>query len=127
MASGLFEVIGANSILSAFAGPTLLNVRDEKCQSCGINFKRFKDTGYLGCEMCYTVFRQALMPIINDVQLATKHTGKTPYADTNANQRTQTIASKTKEYNILAKQLEIAIAQEDYEEAGRIQKRMREL
>jgi len=119
VASGLFEALGG-SLLSAFAGPTLLNVRDEKCQSCGITFKKFKDTGYLGCETCYTVFRTALMPIINNAQLAVKHTGKVPYTE-------RTVSPHADEYHVLEEQLKNAIAEERYEDAGKIQCRMREL
>lgn len=105
--------------MSAFAGPTLLNVRDERCQSCGISFKKFKETGYLGCEACYTVFRTALMPMINNIQLAVKHTGKVPYAEV--------MPEPKDDYQDLAEQLKIAIAEERYEDAGKIQRRMREL
>lgn len=45
----------------------------KKACSCGTTLKDFLDTGLFGCENCYTVFEQELLPILQRVQGATVH------------------------------------------------------
>ena len=124
---GAFGLSDMQSLFKAFAaGPVLLNVRDEKCPACGVTFKKFRDTGYLGCDSCYQVFRAALMPVINDIQLAAKHIGKSPNGAVQS-QQTTAVDTAAARYQNLAQALQQAIADERYEDAGVIQRKMKEM
>lgn len=49
-------------------------VREEKkCPRCGYTFKRFRDTFLLGCEVCYSVFAEELMRVLNECQGCDRH------------------------------------------------------
>jgi protein arginine kinase activator len=82
------------------------------CPKCGMTFANFKAIGKLGCEECYTAFREKLIPILKELHHSTHHTGKTPKEET-----------KIKKHLLikkLRKELKEAIAQEDYERAAAI-------
>ncbi|HHY97950.1 MAG TPA: hypothetical protein GX509_04340 [Firmicutes bacterium] len=91
-----------------------------KCPTCGTDFGDFKRTGFLGCSDCYQQFQNRLEPILRRVHGSTRHVGKVPA-------RTGGAVRIKKEIESLRKQLEAAIAREEYEKAAEIRDKIREL
>lgn len=88
-----------------------------RCPACGTDFEKFKQTGRLGCGDCYEVFRPQLEWILEELHGASRHVGCTP--DTN-----QELARSFSEEEALTKELEEAIAAEDYERAAEIRDKL---
>ena len=88
------------------------------CPSCQITFAEFRSSGRLGCPLDYDVFRDELMPLLENIHDETRHSGKVPRrAPRNSQQQTELIQ--------LRNDLKRAIAAEKYEEAARIRDKIR--
>ncbi|MEM8868018.1 MAG: UvrB/UvrC motif-containing protein [Verrucomicrobiota bacterium] len=82
------------------------------CPSCGYETSDFRQTGRLGCSHCYSVFAELVRPVLQDMHIGLKHTGKIP---------TKTLERRTfsDKINALKRSLEQAIAEEAYEDAAK--------
>ena len=90
------------------------------CPVCQITFLEFRNSGRLGCPYDYEVFRDELMPLLENIHDETRHSGKVPKrAPKNSQQQTTMIQ--------LRNELKRAIAAEDYETAARIRDKIRNL
>jgi len=89
------------------------------CPNCGITFKDFRSTGRLGCPQDYEVFRTQLVPLLENIHGEQKHQGKTP--------RRKSPVTKTAANALggLRRQLQGAIAREDYELAAQLRDKIR--
>lgn len=106
-----------------------------KCSSCGLSYAAFRQHGLLGCSQCYEVFEDKLAPLIERAhQGGTHHIGKTPKrmlasaqgADEQAVERLLGSARERAErVALLRKQLEDALAQEQYERAAAVRDELR--
>ncbi len=83
------------------------------CPDCGIKYMEFKAEGRLGCPHDYTVFRDALRPLLERIHRATRHQGKVP---ANAVR----FAAVQAELRDLRQALRRAVEAEAYEEAARL-------
>ena len=97
--------------------PSLLN---RQCDVCGVKFVDFRNSGRLGCPHDYEVFRDELIPLLENIHGETKHCGKTPRR-LPQNKQTQS------ELIHLRKKLLQAVTKEAYEEAGRLRDEIRRL
>lgn len=88
------------------------------CPACKLTAAEFKTRGRLGCARCYTVFRAALMPLLERVHDATSHRGRclTRIAATSASP--DALAD-------LQRRLNAAIGAEKYEEAAQLRDEIR--
>ncbi len=83
------------------------------CPTCGMERDEFRKSGRLGCSDCYKTFMAELSAAIKAMHHSTQHIGKIP-----AREGSQTrIKSKIAR---LQKDLENAVAREDYEQAAQI-------
>ncbi len=83
------------------------------CPVCQITFLEFRNSGRLGCPYDYEVFRDELMPLLENIHGETRHSGKVPRrAPRNTQQQTTLIQ--------LRNELKRAVAAEDYEAAARL-------
>src|SRR5262245_5805442 len=83
------------------------------CPVCQITFLEFRNSGRLGCPYDYEVFRDELMPLLENIHGETRHSGKVPRrAPRNTQQQTTLIQ--------LRNELKRAVAAEDYEVAARL-------
>jgi protein arginine kinase activator len=92
------------------------------CPHCGITFKDFRSTGRLGCPQDYEVFKTQLVPLLENIHGEQKHQGKAPrrkYAG-QPNRNTSALGG-------LRRQLQGAIAREDYELAAQLRDKIRNL
>ncbi|WP_455544432.1 UvrB/UvrC motif-containing protein [Intestinibacter sp.] len=86
---------------------------DITCSVCNTSFEEYKKTGKLGCSKCYSTFEEQLKPIIEGIYGYSEHVGKFP-----KNEFTDTEVIRTVEQ--LKQQLNIAIQEEEYEQAARL-------
>lgn len=91
------------------------------CEQCGISYIEFRNQGQLGCPHDYDAFRESLTALIERAQNgANQHQGKTP----------RSLGSgRTSEQDLrgLKRQLDDAVAAEDYERAAALRDRIRKL
>lgn len=83
------------------------------CPRCGLTYSRFRETGRLGCAVCYETFLSQLEPLLRRVHGATRHTGKVPV-------REGTDYERTARLRRLNEELERAIGSEDFERAAEL-------
>lgn len=96
-----------------------VEVRKEKCPSCGMALNDFKKLGRLGCGGCYTAFRSTLAPLLKRIHGRTNHTGKI-----------MGVTGKEEARSILEKlkvSLQEAISKEEFEDAARLRDKIKEL
>src|SRR5438105_6540230 len=86
---------------------------ETKCPNCGFTQADFKKAGRLGCSECYNVFSEGLESLLKTMHKGTRHVGKRPHTL----QTEQEMANKLKS---LQKQLEKAIADENFEGAAQL-------
>ena len=91
---------------------------DQKaCPVCGITFFEFRNSGRLGCPMDYTHFESDLSPLLVNIHDSLEHAGKRP-------RRAAATAETQGELIRLRKQMEEAVAKEDYESASELRDRI---
>jgi len=89
------------------------------CPVCGTTYNYYRKTGLLGCASCYDVFKEELMPAIERIQGKTYHVGK--------------VGTNVDEYGLhrrlksLQEQLEQALREKRYDDAGRLNMRIKEI
>lgn len=92
-----------------------------KCAACGLTFAAFRKTGRLGCSACYDAFMPTLGAVIERAQAgATSHIGRRPTGSDEV-QRRQDLRMR------LLKEIEKAIAAEQYERAAQIRDEIHKL
>ncbi len=93
----------------------------KSCPGCGMTFSRFRQIGTLGCPECYEAFEGQLAPLIERAQnAAMHHRGKTP-------RRAGGTVDQRVEARQLVKELDEAVAAEQYERAAKLRDRLRSL
>ena len=101
-----------------------------RCSSCGMTYDRFKEHYRLGCEECYSSFREELRPLLRKVHGSHEHTGKKPGKVTEPG---VTAALPTEgddaawTLDLLQRRLRGAVEREEFEEAARLRDRIEEL
>jgi protein arginine kinase activator len=75
------------------------------CEVCGMTLAEFKAEGRLGCSHDYESLRDTLEPLLERIHRSVVHAGKAPRA------------VRVREWK---KQMQAAVAAEDYEEAARL-------
>ncbi|MDU1203180.1 MAG: UvrB/UvrC motif-containing protein [Clostridiales bacterium] len=86
---------------------------DITCSVCNTSFEEYKKTGKLGCSKCYSTFEKQLKPILEGIYGYSEHIGKFP-----KNKCKDTEVIRTVEQ--LKEQLNIAIQEEEYEQAAKL-------
>jgi protein arginine kinase activator len=91
-----------------------------ECPQCGITFKEFRSTGRLGCPHDYVVFHKELVPLLENIHGEVKHAGKAP-------RRKYPESGQAAKVMAIRRQLQSAIAREDYEQAAGLRDTLRKL
>jgi protein arginine kinase activator len=97
--------------------PAVLN---RECDVCGLKFVDFRNSGRLGCPHDYEVFRDELLPLLENIHGETKHSGKTP-------RRLPQNKQMQSELIQLRKKLLQAVNKEAYEEAAKLRDQIKRL
>ena len=90
------------------------------CPECGFSFKRFKDSGRLGCKACYPAFSDELTLLLKQLHGSSKHQGKFP-------KKAGTALLSMRRIETLRHHLNKAVESEEYEEAARLRDEIRQL
>lgn len=111
-----------SSILSAITGtvetPEEPDKEDVVCPKCGTTQSQFTKSGRLGCPRCYEAFHEQLQPMLLQIHGRVQHAGRQPLATEDA-QRTRSLQET------LTRQMEQAVALEDFETAAALRDRIR--
>jgi protein arginine kinase activator len=107
---------GASSEGAAASSPPRVSVK--ACPGCGLSFAQFRQVGRLGCAQCYFAFEQELAALIERAQAGgAHHCGKAPRRSGASLDRELLIQRLTRE-------LEQAVAAEQYERAAELRDRL---
>ena len=98
----------------------LANQLSPACPRCGMARDEFRKSGRLGCPECYKTFMAELAVAIKAMHHSTQHVGKIP-AREGVQTRTKSQVAR------LQKELEAAIAREDYEKAAQVRDQISEI
>ena len=113
--------VPVTTLLTAFAAAPVAPSTARCCPGCGTTLGHIRQSGTLGCPECYATFESSLAPIVQRAQSgAVGHVGRGPTA---SSAREAQVALRAK----LVRELEEAVASEQYERAARIRDRIHEL
>ena len=94
-------------------------IQKKVCPVCGTTFEDYERTGLVGCASCYDVFKDELLVDIERIQGKVSHVGK---VGTNKDEFGLHRKLKT-----LQEELELALREKRYADAGRLNKRIQEI
>ena len=100
--------------------PQRRSTHEQRCPFCGCSFSDIAALGKMGCATCYTTFYDQLLPTFQRLHGHSAHEGKRP-AEKSA--RAQTKAQLAS----LQKQLEQAVAAQEYEQAALLRDQIKTL
>jgi len=110
-----------NALLGQLAQVGAARSAGPACTQCGQTFADFKNTGLLGCPACYEAFAATVSPTIARSQGgATQHVGRAPARNGAEVPRSALLAK-------LNRELDEALATEQYERAARLRDRIRDM
>ena len=93
----------------------------EECPSCGLTAAQFRQSGRLGCSVCYDHYDRHLRNLLRRLHGGTKHVGKTVLpVDADESDRSAHLKS-------LRRSLDRAVEAEDFEHAATLRDQMRKL
>ncbi len=92
----------------------------QRCPACGFSQADFKKTGRLGCAQCYETFGEGLTSLLKAMHKGVHHTGKVPSRISRLLERENTLKT-------LQRDLQKAVADENYESAAQIRDQLRQL
>lgn len=111
-----------STILSAITGDTApgSTEKDVTCPRCGMTLSEFTRTGHLGCPKCYEAFREQLQPMLLQIHGRVQHAGRQPLSTAEEQRKRSTTEQ-------LQRQMEQAVALEDFETAAKLRDQIRAL
>lgn len=114
-------------------GPSVLGARVAKkrvladleraqhtCPSCGTKLSTVFDDGEVGCNICFTAFREELEPILHSLHRDTRHKGRVAQIDDNRARLREDLTTKRA-------LLRSVLKSENYEEAAALRDEIRNL
>ena len=106
--------------IPAFGSTAAQNIT---CNFCGQSFDDFRRSGLFGCSHCYEVFADRLDAVFRRVQGGTRHTGHKSGSEA-GHRASAVLLARIKD---LKKSLQLAVAEEAYEQAARIRDEIKSL
>lgn len=102
------------------------------CPACSLTFSEFKAGGLLGCQNCYRTFEALLAPLVERAhEGGVKHAGKSPRRQTSGAGAPRiaglSLEERAQRLRSIRKELESAVAAEQYELAARLRDELRRL
>lgn len=114
---------GMQSMLSAIissARKTAGSSAGLRCSNCGLSFDEFRKTSRLGCAQCYKDFRVQLKPLLLRLHGRAQHEGRIP-------ERVDEALKAQSRLDQLRREMEVAVACEDFEQAANLRDELRTL
>lgn len=90
---------------------------ERSCPRCHMRRSDFKKSGRFGCPECYRTFSEDLPPLLKAMHRNDRHIGKVPKSE-------RVRMDATRELSRLQKELQEAIAKENYESAAALRDRI---
>lgn len=109
------EMFGGFNMFSGIAAPVK---QKYVCSKCGTTLNEIADSCFVGCPDCYAELSQQILPIIRNIQNASRHIGSAPGGSQE---------NAPGEYAKLKIQLQKAIDEERFEDAGEINRKIKQL
>jgi len=109
-----------SSLLKQVA-PELEEMQKTVCPVCGLSYLEFRSGGRLGCANDYVAFKKGLTPLLERIHGGSQHVGKMP------SQVAEPVAAKASEMTQLRKELDKAVAHEEFEKAAELRDRIKAL
>ena len=123
--------------------PEFNPIKELQCDSCGMTFEDFMNTGKFGCSNCYDAFESKIDPILKNIHGANRHigrlgeinptttieseiTGKTKQETTKPKEKPKNNKEQSKSYK-LKEELQKAIKEERYEDAAKLRDELKKL
>jgi len=91
----------------------IVPAKEIKCRNCHLSYEEFKQSGKLGCSMCYHDFREQLTPLLRRLHGNSEHVGKIP-------RRARGKLYKIEKIKQLREELQKVVIKEEYEKATKI-------
>lgn len=109
-----------DGFVEAMDGSPMHVKKQETCQSCGMTFDKFRETGRLGCAKCYEAFEDKMLPLIRRIHGNIEHNGKIP-------KRAEGVLRVKRNIEKLREELKLAVDHEEYEKAAKLRDEIRKL
>lgn len=100
--------------------PRASSARSTACPSCGMTRTEILKKGRLGCDQCYDVFAAEMLPVVVSFQHGDQHLGKVP-------RRSSARLKHSVEQARLRRELDKAVAGENYELAAKLRDQIKAL
>ena len=102
--------------------------QEARCSVCGSTLADIARTGLIGCAQCYHDLREGILPIVSRVQTKTRHTGRAPatFESKKIPETASKPESETEEAR-LTRELNDAVAKEEYERAAALRDQLKAL
>lgn len=124
--------------------PELNPIKELRCDSCGMTFENFMNTGKFGCSNCYNIFESKIDPILKNIHGANRHVGRLGKIGPASNMQEQEekreinkiegtekeepkVANEVSEEDKLREELRKAIKEERYEDAAKLRDEIKNL
>ena len=91
-----------------------------RCPNCGFSQSDFKKSGRFGCPDCYRTFAEGLEGLLKTMHKGTRHVGKVPH-------NLQGHTDLEERLHGLQRQLDQAVAHEDFERAATLRDEIKQL
>lgn len=101
-----------------------------RCPGCNWSMEQVRKVGVLGCPECYNAFRNALVKVLKNVHRGLEHKGTSPAGTSrkvSGDSRRKKELALLQEEALLQKELQIAVAREEYEQAALLRDRINAL
>ena len=115
-----FHKLLTGLIDSIQGGTVKEEIDDIVCDTCGLGYSRFKQTGKFGCPNCYDSFKVKLLPLVKGIHGHNKHIGKIP-------KRANKDIAKRKKIEKLRIELDKLVCKEAFEDAAVLRDKIKEL
>ena len=97
-----------------------------RCPKCGTTWDRLKQDGRAGCSQCYVAFADELVKVLDKMQGASIHEGKTPRTMDKRQKRLMHLRlRRDHRLQMLNRRLEESLDKEDYIEAAKLRDKIK--
>ena len=109
--------------------------KESVCPVCGMTYSNLLAHGAPGCSRCFTVFREQLLPVVQQLHGTVRHTGKQPgrtYALRVTRKQDHALALHTDEKRSLMlkmkqEELKKAVVNQEFEKAAQLRDEIRDM
>lgn len=98
-----------------------------KCKKCGYTLSKYKSTGLLGCDNCYSTFKNEMDEILLKIQGNNRHIKENKNSNIKSVNKDSKINLDSTELEKLKEELKLLIREEKFEEAVVIRDKIKQI